>query len=66
MDAEAREKNRTQRTLAVWQRRTSRQLSEEDARQIEENSTGFVRVLLEWARADAYGKTSADDSKGEP
>ncbi len=36
------------RTLEVWQPRTSRALTREDARQIAENVTGFFRILLEW------------------
>ena len=35
------------RTLSVWQSRTSRRLTAEDARQIVENATGFVAVLLD-------------------
>jgi hypothetical protein len=38
-------------TLEVWQPRTSRKLTREDARQIVENVTGFVRILLEWEMA---------------
>jgi hypothetical protein len=36
------------RTLEIWSRRSSRPLTEEDAREIAENMTGFFRVLLEW------------------
>ncbi len=36
------------RTLDVWQPRTCRALTREDARQITENVVGFLRVLLEW------------------
>jgi hypothetical protein len=35
-------------TLEVWSRRSSRPLTEEDARQMTENMVGFFRVLLEW------------------
>jgi hypothetical protein len=35
-----------------WQKRTDRQLSEEDVRQIVANLTGFFRVLAEWAGAE--------------
>ena len=38
-----------QETLDVWQSRTSRQLSNEDAREIVENTVGFFRLLSEWA-----------------
>ena len=40
------------RTRHVWQPRTGRQLSREDARQIAENATGFFAVLAEWSRAE--------------
>ena len=42
------------RTLEVWEKRSSRPLNMEDARQIAENTTGFFRVLIEWKvrRAD--------------
>jgi len=39
---------RSARTLELWGRRSSRPLTEEDAREITENMTGFFRVLLEW------------------
>lgn len=39
-------------TLAVWQRRSRRQLSREDAREIVENITGFFTILAEWSRQE--------------
>jgi hypothetical protein len=36
------------RTIVVWQARSSRRISNEDARQIVENAVGFFRTLLEW------------------
>ena len=39
-------------TLEFWQPRTSRKLTEEDARQIIQNTVGFFRVLHEWDLAD--------------
>jgi hypothetical protein len=39
---------RSARTLELWSRRSARPLTEEDAREIAENMTGFFRVLLEW------------------
>ncbi len=42
----------TAHTLAVWQPRTSRVLTPEDARQIVENMVGFFRTLREWAEAE--------------
>jgi hypothetical protein len=41
-----------ERTLKVWQRRTSRVLTREDARQIAENVTGFFKILMEWGEAE--------------
>ena len=35
-------------TIEFWQPRIGRKLSQEDARQIAENLSGFFRVLLEW------------------
>jgi hypothetical protein len=45
--------NRIDRTRRVWQRRTGRDVSDEDARQITENVIGFFSILAEWARAEA-------------
>jgi len=39
------------RTVDFWQQRTSRGLSEEDARQIAESVAGFFKTLMEWDRA---------------
>ncbi len=39
-------------TVAFWQRRSKRQLTREDGREIIENLTGFFRVLQEWDRAE--------------
>jgi len=40
------------RTRQVWQTRLGRDLTDEDARQIAENVTGFFAILAEWARAE--------------
>jgi hypothetical protein len=32
----------------LWQPRTSRELTEEDAREMTENVSGFFRLLAEW------------------
>jgi hypothetical protein len=39
----------TEHTIAVWQPRTPRHLSTEDAREITENLTGFFSILTEWS-----------------
>jgi len=36
-------------TLSVWESRTPRTLSREDARQIIANMTAFLRILDQWA-----------------
>jgi hypothetical protein len=37
-----------QRTCDFWQPRTFRELTEEDAREMTENVSGFFRLLVEW------------------
>ncbi len=39
-------------TLELWQQRSTRVLTREDARQIIDNTTGFFRTLLEWETAE--------------
>lgn len=39
------------RTRQIWQPRVGRDLTDEDARQIMHNMTGFFGVLAEWSRA---------------
>lgn len=58
MSDEAKLKARMDRTKAAWQPRAARQLTDEDARQIDSNCTGFVRVLLDWVRAEQARKAS--------
>ncbi len=55
-------------TIAIWQPRTSRRLTREDARQIIENMTGFFNVLREWDRAErvAAGKPAPSDASQPP
>jgi hypothetical protein len=43
--------NIVERTLRVFQPRTTRGLTEEDAREIDRNLVGFFSVLLEWEAA---------------
>jgi hypothetical protein len=40
------------RTRKVWQPRIGRDLTNEDARQITENITGFFSILAQWSRAE--------------
>ena len=48
-------------TLEVWQPRTPRRLTEEDAREIIDNITGFFKVLIEWDEKER-GKTPGPGS----
>jgi hypothetical protein len=41
-----------ERTLEVWQPRSAHRLTEEGAREIAENVTGFFEVLQGWAQAE--------------
>lgn len=41
-------------TLKVWQPRTVRTLTPEDARQIAENISGFFRILRAWDTMEPY------------
>jgi len=50
-------------TVELWQPRSRRALSREDARQMVENVTGFFVVLAEWSRAEAT--PSAKDQEDE-
>jgi hypothetical protein len=40
-----------QRTRAIWQPWSSRELTEEDAREMAANVSGFFRLLAEWDQA---------------
>jgi hypothetical protein len=42
------------RTLEVWQPRSLRALTAEDARQIVENATGFFGILAQWEKAEQH------------
>jgi hypothetical protein len=56
-------------TRQVWQSRIGRDITDEDARQIAENVTGFFAILTEWSRAEMpptandAGKLVASDDK---
>jgi hypothetical protein len=50
------------KTVAFWQPRTTRRLTREDARQIIENATGFIRVLAEWDAKAGAAQPSASTS----
>ena len=50
-----------QRTAELWQRRFGRALSDEDARKIAENMTGFFTVLSEWEARDSQEQATEAD-----
>jgi len=50
----------TEQTIAVWQPRTQRCLSHEDAREITENLTGFFTILAKWSQNENSTSTTAD------
>ena len=54
--------NLIDRTRKVWQPRTRCDLTNEDARQIAENITGFFAILAEWSRAEM--PAAANDNGG--
>ena len=51
-------------TLVVWQSRTPRRLSNEDAREITENLTGFFAILAEWSRQEERDGSETKTSGG--
>jgi hypothetical protein len=61
--------NLIDRTRKVWQPRIGRNLTDEDARQISENVTGFFTILAEWSRVamptpgNDAGKRVASDNQ---
>ena len=61
------ERDLSDSTLAVWERRAGRELSEEDLREIRVNLSGFMEVLLAWKRAaDAKSKDQVPSSGETP
>ena len=52
--------NQIDRTIETWQPRSGRDLDREDARQINENVTGFFSVLAEWAQAESSQQANDD------
>jgi hypothetical protein len=51
------------RTLEVWQPRTSKLLTPEDARQVVENVAGFFRILTEWDAAEQRTASQIAETK---
>ena len=46
-----------ERTLETWQQRAERRLTEEDAREIIANMSGFLLILVEWDARDRMAHT---------
>ena len=53
-----------EQTISVFENRTSRAISEEDARQAVENISGFFRVLQEWTEAE--DRESCEEAPADP
>jgi hypothetical protein len=54
------------RTREIWQPRMARNLTDEDARQILHNATGFFGVLAEWRRAELLAAANDCTAPVEP
>lgn len=53
-------------TRQVWQSRVGRDLTDEDARQIMHNVTGFFGVLSEWSRAERLAAANDAAAPAKP
>ena len=54
------------RSRQVWQPRIGRDLTDEDARQIIHNVTGFFGVLAEWSRAERLAAANDAAAPAKP
>lgn len=54
----------TEHTIAVWQPRLRRRLTNEDAREITENITGLFAILAEWSRQEGRDGSETNTSGG--
>jgi hypothetical protein len=54
------------RTRQIWQPRLGRDLTDEDARQITHNVTGFFGVLAEWSRAERLAAANDVAASAKP
>lgn len=63
-EADAAQRALIGHTLAVWQSRSARPLTPEDAREMIENMTGCFRLLLEWeARESTLRQSQAQQRR---
>ena len=53
-------------TRQVWQPRLGRDLTDEDARRIMHNVTGFFGVLAEWSRAERLAAANDAAAPAKP
>lgn len=51
-------------TRRLWSARTGREVSDDDAREIERNIVGFFQTLLAWERSASASPKSDDDVDG--
>lgn len=58
--------NRARQTTEFWQRRTTRELSLEDGREIAENIAGFFSLLFEWSLVDSSDSGDVPDEEARP
>lgn len=63
-DNDARQ--RLARTRQVWQPRVGHDLTDEDARQIVHNVTGFFDVLADWSRAEGLAASNDIAAPAKP
>jgi len=54
------------RTRRIWQPRIGRDLTDEDARQLVENVTGFFAILAEWSHAECLAAANDNDVHAAP
>jgi hypothetical protein len=54
--------NQIARTRQIWQPRIGRDLTDQEARQIMHNFTGFFGILAEWARAEKMAAAANDNT----
>lgn len=63
MSAAERRAALIRRTLALWQPRTSRKLTEEDAEQMIDNAVGVFRLLLQWRHEELMAQKDGSEPK---
>jgi hypothetical protein len=54
------------RTRQIWQPRIGRDLTDEDARQIMHNVTGFFGVLAGWSRSERFAAANDAAAPAKP